>query len=330
MTHNLAYLSSFQPLTLNDEEAVAEALGKADVVTLIVGSARASRSSHLNPLSLPERIALLERVYHSQLEAGRIAIATLSDQLYDNAAWEADLATLVEKLQIDGFVVRRDVKGKRERQLSRVAPVHSCVADRMTQWRREEIFAGWYDGGPIPHLSLGTVSALVDLRESKSFAWLKEEWQFHKGYRAAWAGTPYPVKFITADACIECKGRVLLVRRGSWPGKGLWALPGGFLENDETVDEAAARELGEETNLDLTLEQAQEWLIRQGMFDLPYRDGRGRLVTGGYYFRVPGEVLPQVEASDDADAVWWAPVDQIQPEFMMADHFDIMRALRQA
>lgn len=330
MPQHLAYLSSFQPLTENDEQVVGAALASADRVTLIVGSARSSRSSHLNPLSLRERVDLLEQVYSREVSSGRIAIAHLADHLYQNASWELDLATLVKERGIDGFAVRRDEKGKRDRQLSRVAPVLAGAANSMSQRRREEILAVWYSGGPMPYLGGGAIAAMCELRGSAHFEWLKEEWQFNLEYRAAWAKTPYPVKFLTADACIECNGRVLLVRRGNWPGKGLWALPGGFLEDDETVDEAAARELGEETNLELTLEQAQQWLVRQGLFDLPYRDGRGRLVTGGYYFQVPGDVLPDVEALDDADEVWWAPVEQIPPDLMMADHFDIMRSLRKA
>lgn len=193
MPQHLAYLSSFQPLTENDEQVVGAALASADRVTLIVGSARSSRSSHLNPLSLRERVDLLEQVYSREVSSGRIAIAHLADHLYQNASWELDLATLVKERGIDGFAVRRDEKGKRDRQLSRVAPVLAGAANSMSQRRREEILAGWYSGGPMPYLGGGAIAAMCELRGSAHFEWLKEEWQFNLEYRAAWAKTPYPV-----------------------------------------------------------------------------------------------------------------------------------------
>src|SRR3546814_11953961 len=64
-----------------------------------------------------------------------------------------------------------------------------------------------------------------------------------------WEGSPYPVIFNTADAIIVQGNKLLMVKRRGYPGKGLWALPGGFLNHRERVIEAAIREATEETGI---------------------------------------------------------------------------------
>ena len=92
---------------------------------------------------------------------------------------------------------------------------------------------------------------------------------------------------------------VLLVQRRDEPFKGRWALPGGFVEDNESLERAAARELDEETGLSgLKLEQL-------GAFGDPGRDPRGHTVTVAYVaFRM---TEPKVTAGDDAAAVAWQP-----------------------
>src|SRR5437879_5857147 len=76
---------------------------------------------------------------------------------------------------------------------------------------------------------------------------------------------------------IEGQLHVALIQRKNQPFQGSWALPGGFLEGNETVQEAAARELHEETGLEnIYLEQFQ-------VFSEPHRDPRGRVITIGFF-----------------------------------------------
>lgn len=98
---------------------------------------------------------------------------------------------------------------------------------------------------------------------------------------------------------------VLLVERKYEPFKGMWAIPGGFVNIDESLNDAARRELLEETNLDdLYLEQLYT-------FGKPDRDPRTRVITVAYYSLAPYERLKQARAGSDASNVKWVSVNKI-------------------
>jgi 8-oxo-dGTP diphosphatase len=92
---------------------------------------------------------------------------------------------------------------------------------------------------------------------------------------------------------------VLLIERGNDPFAGSWALPGGFVDGDEGVVAAAARELREETAL------AAGALQLLGVYDTPGRDPRGPTVSVVHLMRT-AEELDATGGDDAADARWWA------------------------
>lgn len=113
---------------------------------------------------------------------------------------------------------------------------------------------------------------------------------------------------------------VLLVERGNQPYRGRLALPGGFLHRDETLDDAAQRELAEETGVDgcrLHLEQLRS-------YSDPDRDPRGRVVTVSYLAVAPS--LPTPVAGTDARGAWWEPVAEVisSPSSLAFDHNRIL------
>jgi 8-oxo-dGTP diphosphatase len=123
---------------------------------------------------------------------------------------------------------------------------------------------------------------------------------------------------LTVDAVWLLRGRILLVRRGRPPFRGLWALPGGFVEGDETVEAAVVRELREETGL-----SARPVAI-VGVYSGPDRDPRGPTATVA--FRMRGRGGPPA-GGDDASAAQWVPVSEAVG--LAFDHDRIVRdALR--
>ncbi len=117
--------------------------------------------------------------------------------------------------------------------------------------------------------------------------------------------TEYPRPSLTADVIALGLGEggrlsVLLIKRGRDPYKDRWAIPGGFCEPTESVEQAGARELKEETELSgLELEQL-------GVYSAPGRDPRGWVVSVVFIGLVPSHRFGEARGSDDAsDAKWW-------------------------
>ena len=132
----------------------------------------------------------------------------------------------------------------------------------------------------------------------------------------------YPRPAVAVDLLVVRQGlsdskEILLVQRGNEPYKGKWALPGGFLEEDETLEQGAIRELKEETGVDLTLDD----LIQMKAYSQPDRDPRTRVISVVFGASVPAGT--NVVANDDAaDARWFAIDDLPTPAF---DHALIIK-----
>ena len=109
--------------------------------------------------------------------------------------------------------------------------------------------------------------------------------------------------------------QVLLVKRGVPPFEGQYAIPGGFIRGDESLEEAALRELHEETGVrNVFLEQLYT-------FGDPKRDPRGRVITVAYYALIASDKLSLVAGADAADAQWF-PASSVPP--LAFDHKSIL------
>lgn len=132
----------------------------------------------------------------------------------------------------------------------------------------------------------------------------------------------YEKPAVTADCVIlrreTATGRlhILLIQRAKEPFAGRWALPGGFVNKDEPLNEAARRELREETGLRITK------LRQVGAFGDPRRDPRGWTISVAYVAEVP-ERAHRLKAADDAKNVGWFPVDALPK--LAFDHRKIIK-----
>lgn len=127
---------------------------------------------------------------------------------------------------------------------------------------------------------------------------------------------PRPVTPLLAADCVvfDARRRVLLIRRGNEPFKGGYALPGGFVDVGERVEDAAVRELAEETGITA----GKPRLI--GVYSDPKRDPRGHTVAAAYLFRVRSATPV---AGDDAAAAEW--VEDWRREKLAFDHAQILK-----
>ena len=179
--------------------------------------------------------------------------------------------------------------------------------------------------GDIPP---ATHALLAQFAHQPGYLALQEEWQALRSYRAAWAGAPYPPVFVTVDAVVRSQNHVLLIRRAHAPGKGLWALPGGFLEPRDTLWQSCLRELAEGTACALPEATWRAALQQVTVFDHPDRSQSGRTITHAHYF-VLSDDLPQpaVRGGDDAAQATWVPLHDVAglEEIFFEDHLHILR-----
>jgi bifunctional NMN adenylyltransferase/nudix hydrolase len=261
-----------------------QALKDNDEVVIIVTDADFALSSRL-PWTADERVAM-----------ARAACADFGDKVRfvqtDAPPRHILDMTKVESLAGISFGVIKPISGAEEAALA-------------------SLYAGDDEAlrATVPTAIFDEISAL---RQSKWFADFAQEHRYFEDYKAAWKAAPYPVVLVSVDAVIVQSGHLLLVERGRIPGKGLWALPGGFVEPDEWLEDAALRELCEETSLDLNPENIGRYLKGSHVFDDPWRSGRGRVITHAYHFELEGKDLPFIYGQDDAAAARWVPLAEIK------------------
>lgn len=130
----------------------------------------------------------------------------------------------------------------------------------------------------------------------------------------------YPRPAVSVDVVVIRRPatgpEVLLIQRGREPFAGHWALPGGFLDMQETLEESARRELREETGLEIDELQAV------GPFSAVERDPRGRVISFVFAANFGGEQL--IVAGDDARNAAWQPLGHLPP--LAFDHEQMIHA----
>jgi len=130
----------------------------------------------------------------------------------------------------------------------------------------------------------------------------------------------YPRPALTVDIVVftlrESQLSVLLIQRKEPPYVGMWALPGGFVNMDETLEVAAQRELEEETGLQ------ESYLEQLYTYGNPDRDPRGRVVTVAYFALIAADASIQAGGGSDATRAAWHPVEDLPT--LAFDHAEII------
>lgn len=160
----------------------------------------------------------------------------------------------------------------------------------------------------------------------------EEDRRWNEEFREKWSGTPYPPTFVTADAVVIHRGRILLIRRAGMPGRGRLALPGGYVEHSELIEDTAVRELIEEARPASERGPYSQKVLREcitgwHLFDDPNRSARGRVITIAYVFELPDSDKVAVAAGDDASSASWHALDSLDPARFFEDHYRIIKEM---
>lgn len=321
----LVFIGRFEPFHNGHAAVARHALARARKVIFLVGSADTPRTIR-NPWTVAERAVMIQAALDGA--GDRLIIRPLRDHLYNESQWiagvqravaEAVLADGTESEASIGLIgMDKDVSSYYLKEFPQwpLVDVQHTETLSATELRRYLFEAGDIDFHGALLMLRGNVPAPVfDMLEafrksSPAYHQLVAEYRFIEQYRDAWKDAPYPPTFVTTDAVVSHSGHVLLVRRRAEPGKGLWALPGGFVGQDEGLLESCLRELREETRLKIPVPVLKGSVKNQHVFDHPERSQRGRTITHAFHFDFPTGELPDVRGGDDADKARWVPISE--------------------
>jgi bifunctional NMN adenylyltransferase/nudix hydrolase len=171
-----------------------------------------------------------------------------------------------------------------------------------------------------------TLTWLKGFQAGEIFARLHKEYVSMKDYKKLWSGSPFAPIFVTCDALVIYGDSLLLIKRKHFPGEGLNAMPGGFIEADEKIIDGIIRELYEETKIDVPKEELLRSLQEVKAFDDPKRSTRGRIITHVGLFVLNRSDVPFVKGADDAESASWILISDFlnQSEQVFSDHYQII------
>lgn len=343
------FIGRFQPLHVGHEHVIARTLEQVERLIVLVGSANVARDPR-NPFTYAEREAMLRSAFRHEVAQGRLIIAPIDDHLYSDTAWVTQVQRMVRTLVLE----HGNGHGFQNHGLSDFRVVlagygkdaSSYYLKLFPEWESLQVESqyGTFSSNdvrqryfqripevPASILSAGVTDFLRDFMLGETFKALLEEAEFLAAYPAQWGTGP----FVTADAVVVQSGHILLVERGRAPGKGLLALPGGFVNPAERIRDAAIRELREETAISDDKGQIPPAMLasfiedaRTRVFDAPNRSLRGRIITHAFLFRLPERrKLFSVKGGDDAAHAQWYRFGDLSPDMLFEDHWAIIEEM---
>lgn len=333
MFETTVFIGRFQPVHNGHVAVIRQALQQSYQLIILVGSANRARDIR-NPFTYVERVAMLKSCF-TNAELARIYFCPLDDYLYQNNAWVENVQRIVHERTArasDSIALIGHNKDSSSFYLKLFPQWESIAATNVNNINSTQI-RNYYFENSIEVLKYVPVSVAHKLNDFMLgndtydiYGKLQKEYRFVQEYKKQWGVAPYPVIFQTVDAVVEQSGHVLMVERGANPGKGLKALPGGFLNVNETLLDGAVRELYEETKLKVPKPVLLGSLESEKVFDDPHRSTRGRTITTAFHFKLRDmEELPKVKGSDDAKKAFWVPIANLKDEECFEDHSFILR-----
>ena len=347
----LVFIGRFQPFHLGHKNIIDVALKRADNVIVLIGSSNVARC-HRNPFTFDERKKMILDCYPEMVQ--RRTIIQPIDDVYNNQVWIAKTQETVTNAVLNHanrnhpsvwITGTNDIKigliGHKKDDSSYYLKLfpewgHIDVPQQFIQnatdirkiyfaekTAKQHYFASSPQmSGDLPN---STWWFLNNFMKTDDYAAIVKEYEYVAEYKKSWENAPYPPIHVTTDAVVIQSGHVLVVRRKSFPGQGLMALPGGFLNPDEYIEDGMIRELREETRIKVPAPVLRGNIKKKKDFDAPFRSSRGRTITHAFLIELPEQTeLPKIKAGSDAAKAWWMPLADLKAKDMFEDHYHII------
>lgn len=326
-------IGRFNPFHLGHAYVLEQALKTSKLVIVLVGSSGAARSPK-NPFKFSERKAMIEKWTLGIEHDAALRILPVRD-FASNNVWiksvQATVRSAMKTVALDQNIILTDVyltgsdRDDSTWYLNAFPQWKQSLVPAMSHNpnRRDDLSAtsvrkvlyeselSAHDMGVLATKLPASSVRFIDkfISENKEvIERLRVEHKFIQEGKQKWSVAPFPPTFQTADAVIIQSGHILLIRRANQPGYGLWALPGGYVNQKERIRDAAVREAVEETGLRLTTGKNAEEITKKildgtirtkEIFDDPNRSERGRIFTVAYLMRLDDtKPLPKVEGQN--------------------------------
>lgn len=324
------FIGRFQPIHLGHMHTIRLALRLSDKLIMVIGSHKSAPSTR-QPWDSNQRIEMIKKCLNSE-EIKKVIFIPIRDRIYSEFAWNQNILNEVLKLFNPPY------SNKSIALIGHNKDATSYYLKNFPNWEFIETgnfhnlnstqFRQSYFSNSIPNYKFipnPLKHWLKKYRKSSAFQNLKEEYLFVANKKKQLTQNSFTV----ANSLLLCGNYILLVRRKHFPGKYLFALPGGHLEKDETPEEAAFRELKEETNIELNLDDLKTFFVSQSYYDYPERNPISRYYAHVFFYRLSLTLCPKVEAGDDAQEVEWVLLDELafmESQFF-SDHYQIIQML---
>lgn len=330
----LVLIGRFQPLHNAHLEIIQRAKTLTKQLLIITGSDKQPRT-YKNPFTSRERADMIYDATRGMVDCNfYLHVEPIQDILYNDQAWVARVQGIVSKYTTIGLKTGL-IGHKKDRS--------SEYLDMFPQWDfinvdtieplnatniRDLYFKHGANMGFIKDVvPRSTFEFLHSFRNTPAWNQIINERKFIEQYKKQYASLPYPPVFVTTDAVVIQSGHVLMIKRKSEPGKGLWALPGGFLnaDTDKSVQECAIRELKEETGIKVPVPVLIGSIKESHVFDAIDRSTRGRTITHAFKIVLPDGELPKVKGQDDAEKAKWVPLSELDSSVCYEDHYEMIQ-----
>lgn len=327
----LVLIGRFQPFHSAHLEIVKRATALCSNLIIVVGSSNQPRT-YKNPFTFLERERMIKSATRG-LDL-QISVVANTDTMYNDPAWAVRVQKLVAEHSntTDRIGVIGHKKDESSFYLSMFPQWGFENVDEIEPLSAVDIRDLYFKPsvnynlikGVVP---LATLDFMLAFAKTEGYQQIIREREFIAEHNLQYASLKYPPIFSTADAVVIQSGHILMIRRRAEPGKGLWALPGGYVNarTDKSVEDAAIRELREETMIKVPAPVLRGSIVRSKVFDAIDRSPRGRIITHAFHISLPDGELPKVKGSDDAEKARWVPIAEVRSEECFEDHYEIIQ-----
>jgi bifunctional NMN adenylyltransferase/nudix hydrolase len=344
----LVFIGRFQPYHKGHEIVIETASRLAHNVIILIGSSNQPRNWR-NPFTFTERKNMILSDWNEkrQLSGAKIHIFPIDDIMYNDHEWIRTVQTTVNTaIQLTDNSDKKPTIGL----IGHSKDQSGFYLSLFPQWKNESVVPYRTQGDILDAtkirelfflrpqefvdkaeflLSFSTFMFLQKFKNSEDYRKLVEEHEHIKVYREDHQfrrNLPYSPIHITVDAIVVQSGHVLMVTRGANPGKGLMALPGGFIHEKETLEESMLKILKKETKIKVPIPVLRGNIVKSNVFDDPYRSARGRVITHAFLIELPPDSngLPKVKGGFDSTSSFWLPLSEVNATNMFEDHAHII------